>query len=131
MNNLSKEQKEVRALFRKLIKSRCHDFPSEGPLRTSQIHGVYIIYSPEGSVLHVGRTTRAKGGLEQRLRNHLAGASSFSNQYIQATMGNHMSILRQGYSFRFIEVSDMKQRAYLEAYTIGMLCPEHIGTSGG
>lgn len=131
MNQLSKEQKEVRALYRELLKSPRHDFPAEGPLRTSQRHGVYIIYSPEGKVLHVGRTTRAKSGLEQRLRNHLSGASSFSNQYIQAAMGNHMSVLRKGYSFRFIEVSDMKQRAYLEAYTIGMLCPEHIGTSGG
>ena len=45
--------------------------------RWFRLHGVYIIYSPNGRVTHVGRTVRGKRGLRQRLNNHLHGASSF------------------------------------------------------
>jgi len=36
--------------------------------------------------------------------------------------------LRNGYRFKFINVEDGRKRAFLEALTIGLLCPLYIGT---
>lgn len=35
--------------------------------------------------------------------------------------------LRGGYGFRYLTVKNPRQRALLEAYAIGVLCPAHIG----
>jgi len=74
-------------------------------------------------VLHVGSTPRARGGVAQRLKDHLAARSSF---VIKALDGKG-SRLRQGYRFQYLFVSNSRQRALLEALGIGVLCPRHIG----
>jgi hypothetical protein len=56
---------------------------------------------------------RGKRGLYQRLNNHLQGASSF---VIKALDG-----------YRCIAVENNRLRAFLEAFAIGHLCPDHIG----
>ena len=62
--------------------------------------GVYVIYDPRGKVAHVGRTPRAAGGIAQRLRNHMAGASSFT----KGKLKGDGSKLRGKYKYRCIEV---------------------------
>lgn len=84
--------------------------------------GVYVIRK-EKNVLHVGRTSRAKYGIYQRLKNHLHGASSFTDKHLK---GNGEA-LRKGQTYQYLIVKDARLRALLEAYTIGMLCPKHIG----
>src|SRR3981189_1497793 len=44
--------------------------PVRGRLEAPREKGVYVIYSPSGRIVHVGRTPRAKGGIAQRLKDH-------------------------------------------------------------
>ena len=116
---------EIQALFKKLSASRAVSFPAERQmLDAPNGHGVYLIYSPKGKILHVGRTLRGRNGLRQRLYNHLANSSSFSKKYLKGKGAR----LRNGYSFKYLVVASPKKRAYLEAYATGVLCPLHIGT---
>jgi hypothetical protein len=84
---------------------------------------VYIIYK-EGVALHVGRTPRGKGGLRQRLKNHLHGSSTFTVKYMQ---GKGATLREGGYTYQYLELEDSRKRALLEAYAIGTLCPEYLG----
>ena len=120
-----KECDTIMALHQELISSDNHTFPQKGTaVNVSNKQGVYIIYSVDKEVLHVGTTKRGKGGLNQRLNNHRNGSSSFSKKYLKP---NNMK-LSDGYKFKYIEVENARERAFLEALTIGLLCPAHIGT---
>jgi hypothetical protein len=119
-----KEYKTLQKLLAKLLRSQPGYFPLKGPVRCSEEHGVYVIYSPKGMVLHVGKTARAKKGLDQRLQNHITNNSSFSIHYLE----NNGKRLRRGYKFKYVLVSKPRLRALLEAYVTGRLCPAHIGT---
>ncbi len=124
MNPQSGELKIIQEWLAALLRAEKQPFP--GPYKTliaPNQKGVYIIYSPRGKVLHVGSTPRAKHGIAQRLRNHLAGQSSFT-----AKMFNRDgSQLRNGYQYSYRVVKNDRHRALLEALAIGQLCPEHIG----
>ena len=121
---MTPEQKTVRAVFTELKGSPLQTFPDlRGKLNAPDRQGVYVIYAPRGKVAHVGRTPKAKGGIAQRLRDHMSGASSFTNQYLNG----EGSKLRGKYKFRYIVVNNRRHRALLEAYATGKLCPAHIG----
>lgn len=116
---------EIDSLLKELVASEAIPFPKpRQSLNAPSQHGGYLIYSPKGKILHVGRTLRGKNGLKQRLHNHLMTASSFSIQYLKGDG----SVLRKGYCYKFLVVSSPTKRAYLEAYATGILCPLHIGT---
>lgn len=122
----TKEATKIRSLFSELKRAKPQKFPEAGQkLEAPNEQGVYVIYSPRGEVLHVGRTYRGTKGLRQRLNNHLHAASSFTQQYLKG----HGARLRSGYRFAFLGVPDPRQRALLEALAIGSLCPRHLGTS--
>ena len=125
---MRQEPKTVHALFARLRRSRRQRFPSEGRgLICPRRHGVYLIFDPYGRVAHVGRTTRGRSGLLQRLRNHLAGQSSFVILFLKG----RASALRKGYSYSWVIVTRPRMRALVEAYATGVLCPRHIGTGKG
>jgi len=111
-------------LYKQLIASTVHIFPTRGKINVSNNHGVYIIYSPEDEVLHVGMTPYGKKGLNQRLYNHISKTGIFYRKYLAPRAIS----LRDGYKFRFIEVENARTRALLEALTAGQLCPAHFGT---
>lgn len=114
----------VKSLFSHLMASPIEQFPKlRGKLNAEKSPGVYVIYSPEGKVLHVGRTPSAREGIAQRLRNHMSGSSSFTKKHLKGA--GHT--LRDGCYFRQLAVHDDRQRALLESYAIGCLCPEHLG----
>ena len=116
--------KAVKTKFGQLVRSSMTKFPkADHSLDVPDNHGVYVIYDPKGRVAHIGRTVRGKRGLYQRLNNHLHGASSFTVKALDGKGGT----LRSGYKFRFIEIENNRLRALLEAYTIGQLCPDHLG----
>ena len=117
------EKEIVQLLFEKLCEQPSLPFPEERKtLNAPYEQGVYIIR--KGSeVLHVGRTPRGRGGLHQRLSNHLHGSSSFTKQYLNGAGDK----LRQGHTYQCLAIADSRQRALLEAYAIGMLCPAHLG----
>jgi hypothetical protein len=118
------EFNKIDGLFRKLIRAPRRKFPPlGGRLEAPDRQGVYVIYSPSNKVLHVGSTPRARKGIAQRLRNHIASQSSFTLRYLN----RDGSRLRNGYGFRCLIVASARQRALLEAYAIGRLCPAHIG----
>ena len=122
---MMRNQEAVNDLFTKLMCSPCQTFPALGKKLTApDRQGVYVIYSPRGKVLHVGRTSKAKKGISQRLCGHMSGSSSFTKVYLK----KKGSKLRGKYKFRYIAVKNKWHRAYLEAYAIGTLCPAHIGT---
>ncbi len=78
------EQKIIRSLFKQLKNAPLRKFPIlRGELDASNKKGVYIIYNPRGRILHVGSTPRAKGGIAQRLRNHMQGQSSFTQKHFE------------------------------------------------
>lgn len=120
-----RERRIVKTLFEQLRRAPRQSFPVvRKPLVCSRRQGVYLLFDASGEVAHVGRTTRARAGLFQRLRAHLAGRSSFVIGFLKG----RRSKLRLGYSFSFIEVEDARLRALVEAYATGVLCPRHIGT---
>jgi len=122
---MTREQKAVRSYFHRLYRAPRNLFPrSRERLLCSKKHGVYLIFDPRGRVAHVGRTTRARAGIFQRLSAHLGGRSSFVIKFL----GNRPSYLREGCSFSFLEIPNARLRALVEAYATGILCPRHIGT---
>ena len=121
---MTRETKRVELLFGRLARDTLTAFPPhmravDAPAKP----GVYVIYDPAGAVVHVGRTPRGKGGIRQRLRDHLVNRSSFTRQHLNGE-GRR---LRDGYTFRYVGVEDARERALLEAYAIGCLCPAHLG----
>lgn len=119
------EYNEILSLHQKLIISDFNFFPAKGTgIHVSNKHGVYLIFSPDDEILHVGTTKRGKKGLNQRLGNHRSGNSSFTIKFLN----NQGHLLSAGYKFKYLEVKDPRKRALLEALTIGLLCPAHIGT---
>ena len=119
-----KEPDKILRLFKELKKSKLYLFPSKGKVNVSIRHGVYIILDPKGRVLHVGNTPYGKLGLNQRLYNHISSTGVLYREYLRPNNLN----LRNGYSFKYIEVDNTRERALLEALTAGLLCPVHFGT---
>lgn len=118
------DPKKIKELFDILLTSEFFNFPVIGKVDASESHGVYLISSPTNEILHVGKTDRGKLGLNQRIKNHLDNLSLFSIHYLK----RECKVLRDGYKFKFLVVSDAKERAYLEALATCLLCPQHIGT---
>lgn len=107
-----------------MLRENAQLFPKSGErLTASTKQGVYIIANGKNTILHVGKTARAKGGIRQRLNNHLHGQSSFTIKYLT---GNG-SKLRGVCKYKYIEVPNPRLRALLEAYAISNLCPKHLG----
>ena len=124
IDRMSREAKKVERLFNDLSEAPLKTFPDfGGSLEGPDRQGVYVIYSPHGKVLHVGRTPSAKGGIAQRLHNHMSGSSSFTRNYLKGKG----SQLRGKYKYRCLVVDDPRLRTLLEAYTAGHLCPDHLG----
>ena len=121
------ERTKVRALFTELMRQPHRMFPElRQRLDAPSDRGVYLIRDRRGNAEHVGRSTSGKDGLRQRLRDHLYGRSSYTSQRFKGDG----SKLRRGYTFQCLVVRDERLRALLEAYTIGELCPAHIGLGG-
>ena len=114
------ETGKIKALLRKLVNAALQKFPKPRQiLEAPKEPGVYVIYSPSRRVLHVGSTPRGRGGLHQRLCNHLHAKSSFTKKYLSGDG----SALRDGYKFRYLVVDDPRRRALLEALAIGTYVP--------
>jgi hypothetical protein len=123
---MTSERQKVKELFKALCKQPMLQFPQDHKkLEATLKPGVYVIRKGD-IVLHVGRTLRGKKGLCQRLRDHLYGASSFTNDYLK---GNG-AVLRKGHTHQSLVVEDARLRALLEAYATGTLYPKHIGLGG-
>lgn len=121
----TKEAEVIKSLFSKLILQPVLPFPrAREKLDVTTKRGVYIIYDKRGRVMHVGCTPRARQGICQRLKNHLAGQSSFVQTYLKKARHK----LRGGYEYRCLAVRNPRHMLLLEAYAIGALCPEHIGS---
>jgi hypothetical protein len=126
---IRREQKNIEALFRKLMGAKRKSFPKAGnAIDAPRRQGVYVIYSPAGRPLHVGCTPRAKHGVRQRLQDHLSNRSSFTTKYLK---GRGDRLRRKGYCYCCWIVKNPRRRALLEAYAIGRLCPAHIGHGAG
>ena len=118
------ENQRIQELFNELHMQREFPFPQHGKrLIVPREPGVYIIRRGK-TVLHVGRTVRARGGLHKRLTDHLHGSSSFTKEYLE---GNGERLRDSGHSYQYLEVQDPRLRALLEAYAIGSLFPRHLG----
>jgi len=117
------ESQQIKELFNQLLRAKTIMIPKKGIVEVSKKQGVYVIYDSEGKILHVGRTISAKNGLNQRLLNHVHNQTSFSKLYMKPSKIS----LREGCKFKFLEVEDSRARALLEALSIGLLCPKHIG----
>lgn len=121
---MTSECLRVKKLFKELCAQLEYSFPqARKPVEAPSKPGVYIIRKDK-AVLHVGRTLRGKGGLFQRLMDHLHGASSFTNEYLN---GRGATLRKKGYTYQFLALNNPRVRAFLEAYAVGTLCPKHIG----
>lgn len=119
------ESKRIQELHEKLIQTISYPFTPKGKrVIASDDQGVYIIYTPEDVVLHVGTTKRGEKGLAQRLNNHRNGSSSFYRLYLEPKN----IVLSDGFKFKYLVVHDARERVLLEALSIGLLCPKHVGT---
>src|SRR5260370_26778424 len=118
------ERSKIKNLFQVLEKQPKRRFPKPRQrLEAPQTHGVYVMRSPSGKVLHVGRTHRGYMGLHQRLYNPLQGLSSFVDKYLRG----QGSRLRRGYTFQYLEVESDRERALLEHLATAWHCPKHLG----
>lgn len=120
---MNSEKKAVRADFLKLTNAGRYHFSPEDLDKIPIKQGVYIIYSPREHVVHVGRTYRGRKGLQQRIKNHLHGSSSFTIEYLKGRGDK----LKNGYTYQYLPLKNWRRRAFLEAYATGFLCPAHIG----
>jgi len=121
---MTQEFEKVQKFYKHLKEAKDFKFPNVGEkLEAPTAQGVYVIYAPNGTVLHVGKTSRAKNGLKQRLRNHLQGQSSFTKKYLKG----HGKKLRGKYKFKYIRVDNPRLRTLVEAYALSVLCPKHLG----
>ena len=121
---MASENKRIQDLFKELCSQPIHSFPEHRKSLTAPPEpGVYITRKRK-TVLHVGRTLRARDGLHQRLKNHLYGSSSFTNEYLN---GKGAMLREKAYTYQYFVVQDSRLRALLEAYAVGILCPKHIG----
>ena len=60
-NEMTREQKAVRALFTELMRSSLQTFPAfQGELNAPDRQGVYVIYDPEGKSLTSAEPLRPK-----------------------------------------------------------------------
>ncbi len=116
------ETEKIKSLFLALSKQPAYPFPAEGSLSITTQMGVYIIYYGD-SVVHVGNTRKGKAGICQRLKDHIYGRSSFFREFLRP---RELSV-RMGFSFRYLEVADARERVLLESLACGLLCPLHIG----
>jgi hypothetical protein len=121
---MNPECNKLKTLLGQLTRTPPEVFPfPRKKLYASTQKGVYVIYSPTNVVVHVGSTPWARKGIAQRLRDHMAGNSSFTINYLKGA--GHK--LRGKYKYRCLVVPSGRQRALLEAFAIGHLCPRHIG----
>jgi len=125
---MNRERQIVKKLFNKLCKQEQQTFPKKyQPLNAPLKVGVYIIRKNK-TILHVGRTPRGRKGINQRLKDHLHGSSSFTKNYLH---GNGATLREKGYTYQYLELEDSRKRALLEHYATGILCPKHLGTGEG
>jgi GIY-YIG catalytic domain len=121
------ERNRIQQLLDALNQAPTHPFPrGSESIRVPKRLGVYVIRDPAESVVYVGRTTRAKYGLHQRLRNHMAGKSALVKNHLNGDT----SKLRAGFSYQFLEVEDDRERALLEHIATAWHCPIVLGLSG-
>jgi len=125
MRQEERDFRTVEVLFRKLRRSRRRVFPQKkSQLGASKRQGVYLIYNKRGRVVHVGRTPRARGGIRQRLHDHLSDRSSFTTKYLKRKA---YRLWKERFQYQYVVVSSRRRRALLEMYAIGRLCPAHLG----
>ena len=118
------EPDRVREKFALLIKQPRFTFPAARQrLMAPTLGGVYVIYDSRGRAIHVGRTSRGKNGLHQRLRNHLGAQSSFVNKFF----AGDGAALRGRCSYQCLPISNDRLRCLVESYAVGVLCPAHLG----
>lgn len=121
---LKNESEIIKDYYNELIDSNFHYFPEKGMINITDKHGVYIIYSPNNEVLHVGNTPSGRKGLNQRLYNHITCTGIFYREYLK-----RLNIKMRGtHKFKYIEVPFPRHRALLESLAAGCLCPQHFGT---
>lgn len=121
---MNSELKEIQRRFDILLQGKEFLFPNQGDALDAPIEqGVYVIYDSNQTPLHVGKTSRARGGLKQRLKNHLHGQSSFTKKHFNGA--GHQ--LRGQCSFKYVTVDNPRIRTLLEAYALSHLCPIHLG----
>lgn len=126
MQQNQRDWRRVERLFDELLDAPVHTF-SRYPagMDASAQRGVYVICNRAGRPVHVGRTPTAKGGIAQRLCDHIYGRSSFVRESLN---WDGTRLWRQKYRYQWLVVRSRRYRALLEAYAIGRLCPRHLGT---
>jgi hypothetical protein len=116
-----REAAAIESMFSELMRAPTQSFPkAHSSPNAPKKAGIYVIHGPRGTVLHVGRGC----DIAQRVREHLFHRTSFTTQYLS---GKGSALRNRGHSFRYLVVSDARNRALLEALAIGRLCPKHIG----
>ena len=121
------ERNRIQQLLEALNQASISLFPrGRESIRVPKKLGVYVIRDPAEAVVYVGRTTRAKNGLHQRLRNHMAGKSALVRVHLKGDTNR----LRDGFSYQFLEVENDRERALLEHIATAWHCPEVLGLSG-
>lgn len=120
------ERVRIQNLLEALTRAPIFLFPAgRESINVPRTLGVYVIRDPDEAVVYGGRTTRARNGLHQRLRNHLAGKSAL----VKGLLQGDTTRLRAGFSYQFLEVSDDRERALLEHIATAWHCPKVLGLS--
>jgi hypothetical protein len=100
---------------------------------------MYVLYGPKGKGRYVGEA-HGINGVRGRLMTHLRESDGVTQIWLRAQKSRlpqrglfrkYGSTLRSRGGFRYLVVENARQRALLEAYATGCLCPDYIGGSQG
>lgn len=88
-------------------------------------HGVYAISDPQDlEILYVGMSKNAKGGIGQRLDDHVSLTGESATSILRTWIGGDLEIARS-YLVRILRVDDYFERRNIEAVAIGALSPKY------
>jgi hypothetical protein len=112
------EPQTIKILFDELMLEPLQRFPGLGERLSAPTQpGIYVLYGAKGKVCYVGLAR----GLRSRIMTHLRSS------WHEAKYGRDFKS-RGG--FRCLIVENERQRALLETYATGCLCPAYIGNIG-
>ena len=113
------------------VEARVRELLSQQPITMREVvklypgfHGVYAISDPlDEEIIYVGLSKTAKGGIGQRLGDHINLTGKSATSILRTFVGGDISLARS-YLVRVLQVDDWTERRNIEAVAIGALSPK-------
>ena len=113
------------------VEARVRELLSQNPVTMGEIvkarpefQGVYAISDPsDEEIVCVGLSKTAKGGIGQRLGDHINLTGKSATSILRTFVGGSLELARS-FQVRVLRVDDWTERRNIEAVAIGALSPK-------